>query len=281
MIAGKMLRGTQQDTVIEEEVEMWKRMNKVGLVVAGLVMLMGSFYLAQAAGEFACTVESNNIMLKSGGGDFLILKNHGSSFLQIENVNIFGWIGGKLPWLNRDTIKKAEVILDTAEKKVVYLSFQHEKKFQVQLNLEIKKDLPCIFVSSRILNISDEPQKASCSFYVRRVSYYTKGKDLLMEKVPEKSDTLFGMFNRVLLSWPEKSVGVISLNANRLIGGSSKNIHFVNEHGLLEEGQIGFSQQFILSPAKTIEGLNFLYERIKKEGIRHSHFMTANEISLL
>ena len=252
---------------------MMKRMSKVGLAVVGLVMLMGSFYLAQAGEKFSCTIEpKGNILLESEGKSFLILKNHGGSFLQVENVNLCGYWGGKTPWLDKDTIEEAKVILDTAEKKIVYLSFQYEEKFQVQLNLEIKKDLPCIFVSSQMMNMRDEPGGASCTFYMRGASYYTKGKDLSREKIPSGGTT--GGFKSVLLSWPEKSesVGIISLtDGQQLTGGGNNNFSW--KQGLLEEGEIGFSQQFILSPAKTIEELNSLYEKIQKEGIKPSSFV--------
>lgn len=91
-----------------------------------------------------------------------------------------------------DYIDKIKVVLDKADEKVVYVKIKlydiNLKKIEplhyLEMNLRIKKGVPCLFIHQRMTNFTDSHRKFYFGNFVRYLSVYATD-DLEVKKMPK------------------------------------------------------------------------------------------------
>lgn len=253
-----------------------------------------------SAADFGVRQQDNLVILASGGQQFdADSKSEIPGWLHIApaaekpentlNSNLQDFSYKKWTHFDAKNIKKMQVVKDAADEKTVYLKIKngrwyHEKEdvvvYCLEVNLTVRKDIPCLFVYQRIVNPAEPPQKLCYGNYISDILCYA-GPDSAVQSVDQtekKWHTLFkGNWIWIKLSAgnpseEKKGLGIISFaptrfclsGPNRLFWGyETKN---VKKYDALEYKMAVFS-------AQTPEEVKALYEKIKD--VHFAPFLSA------
>lgn len=248
---------------------------------------------------FSCEVKGNKITLNSGYASFAIGRLNIYSILGVEKPFskpalahgylriIYGGEVFKFCELGRG-IKELKLIEDTPQRKIVYYCRQDIPQCLFELNAEVRKGLPCLFVSTRFSNLSDKVIKYLHDFYdFGSWDEYVTDKDIFSSK-PVSSGYHLSNLKWIFLksSKEEYGLGLIPLSLRCMFDNGRLQTYPVNPDTrggggniTLEENDTIFTQ-FVIYPAKSPEEIKAFYEKIKGGEISLSLFQTPYETDI-
>ena len=236
-----------------------------------LFSLLVPSLLVQAEEVFLVKVSPEKVLLESKGVIFSISPKDTEDTIKIKNgsgiVPYYRYLGKeKSVFLKGSSLKETKVLVDEKDIKEIKVIFQEEPNFQLELNLSIKKDIPCLFVKASLKNISSAPQNIEFEWFANYQFQEYIAQDLNKYKMPEyigddytqgmtmkSSWATIGLTRKdkwvYLLSNEMKNMGVISGTSTSFGLRPDRFIYWGGIQGMVEEGD-GISYDFILVPVE-------------------------------
>lgn len=242
-----------------------------------LFSLLVPSLLVQAEEVFLVKVSPEKILLESKGITFSISPKDTEDAIKIKNgsgiVPYYRYLGKeKYVFLKGSSLKESKLLIDKKDIKEIKLIFQEEPNFQLELNVSIKRDIPCLFVKASLKNISLSPQKIEFEWFTNHQFQEYIAQDLNKYKMPEYigDDYTMGMTTKAswatiglsrkdkwvyLLSNETKNMGIISNIPTSFGLRPDRFVYWGEMQGMVEEGD-SFSCNFILVPVEKFEDFN-------------------------
>jgi len=179
-----------------------------------LLALSALFTVFFMAGCFSSS-QFTEIDLK---GKHLVIDVGGAKYIADANLKKSGWLhiencGGSATentintnltdssykqWthFNSDNIEKIQIVKDAEDEKIIYLKikcsdwYKETKNYDVyhlEVNLIIRKDIPCLLVYQRVCNLTDQPHKINFGSYTSGVTKW--GADSNISEVDPANKT--------------------------------------------------------------------------------------------
>ena len=241
--------------------------------------------LLQAEEVFLVKVSPEKILLESNGVTFSISPEDTENTIKIKNgsgiVPYYRYLGKeKSVFLKGSSLKESKLLVDEKDIKEVKLIFQEEQNFQLELNLSIKRYLPCLFVKASLKNISSDPQNIAFEWFANYNFSGYVAADLKRYEMPQSIGVDYTMGMPTKTNWTsigtsrkdkwiyllydkkfKKELGIVSKRPTEFGLRSDRFVYWGEIQGMVEEGD-SFSCDFILVPVEKIEDFNNVVKKL-------------------
>ena len=173
------------------------------------------------------------------------------------------------------SIEKMEVVVDEEDEKVVYIKAtpvpnapQKSSLVSLEMNLRIKKGIPCLFICQRLTNLANTPHMVTFYNKVRSLFHVCAGKDMKIHNLPTKEFHKKESWIRVKEKAKEEGLGTMTFVPVEpyplfITTGNPSGLMFGYIHRRILEEECYLEYSAALSVSKTPEEIGALYEKVK------------------
>jgi hypothetical protein len=256
--------------------------NKIKILIYLVLVFVFILPWKTQADGFNYSMDSNKVELESAGAKFTFYLKEYWEWLKVGDSKLFFIVSspeygeGASGHLTVLLDKKVDLIVDEPDTKIVLITssglFSHAAQKEIsdlklKIFLGIKKDLPCLFIYTEVINITDKPIKKVGGFWATTpIEGYSLDGNEIRPAVTGKWTTL-GKGKLLYIHNGESKTGLCIIS-EFLYGSTPKGeITFSIPSKELEEyGTYG--HEMIVFPASSLNQAKEIYEKIK--GIKAS-----------